>query len=73
MVDRADDKGLCITLIKKQNANECVSLAGVSLIKYLYGPVGGGMLTFSIHTKICTHIFTYTNVFCFSAERILCC
>ncbi len=73
LVDRADDKGQCIILIKKQNAKECVSLAGVSLITYLYGPVGEGMLTFNIHTKICTQICTYTNVCCFSVQGILCC
>lgn len=55
LVDRANDKGQCIILIKKQNEKECVSLAGVSLITYLYGPVGEGMLTFNIHTKICIH------------------
>lgn len=45
---------------KEKRREECVSLTGVSLTAYLYGPVGGGALTFvhmhkDMHTDMHIH------------------
>lgn len=46
---------------KEKRREECVSLTGVSLTAYLYGPVGGGALTF--YAQRYAHRYAHTPMF----------